>query len=252
MTLGATRFNLEKAQQTFDRFLMEKGVRQAPTMRVGAALDISGSMHSKLTPATRGGDDSQAQRTLNQLMPPALKFDDNGEIDVFTFDNRCDHVGSMDRTNFESYIRANGIVARGGTEYAPVVSTALRYYFPGGTAAAVSAGKSLLSGLLGKPKPAPAAGTPTGNNAPVLMMILTDGECSDRTATERALVDSQSRPIYWQFVGVGGASFPTIQYLADKLPNVGDVYLRDFGLSEEEVYSQLVSDELVTWIKQTA
>src|ERR1043166_134540 len=250
MTVDVNKFDLEKAQRTFDRFLLEKGLNTAPTMRVGAAPDISGSMNSKLTAATRGGDDSQAQRTLNQLMPPALKFDDDGQVDVFTFDNRCDYVCTMDKSNFESYIRANRIAARGGTEYAPVVEAVLRHYFGGTAKAAVEAGKSLIKGLLSKAAPAPAQPTASSGKDPVLMMILTDGDCSDRRATEQALVDSQSQPIYWQFVGVGGASFPTIKYLADKLPNVGDVYLRDFGLSEEEVYRQLVSDELVTWIKR--
>lgn len=213
------RFNLTKAQETLDRFMLEKGVQTAPTLRVGAALDISGSMHSII----QRGD---LQRTVNQLVPVGLKFDDNGEVDVFKFDNRCSHVGTLNQRNYGDYVRANRIAADGGTCYAPIIREALNFFFK-------------PKGLLRKT-----------DTTPVLMQIITDGECSDAGAAERAVVESQSLPVYWQFVGVGRANFPTIKYLADKYPNVGDVYLRDFGLSEEEVYAQVVSDELIEWVKR--
>lgn len=214
-----SRFNLTKAQQTLDRFMLEKGMATAPTLRVGAALDISYSMQGIIA---RG----DLQRTVNQLVPVGLKFDDNGEVDVFKFDDRCDHVGTMNQKNYEDYVRAKGINVRGGTCYAPIIRSACDYFFK-------------PKGLLRKT-----------DNTPVLMQIITDGDCSDAGAAERAMVESQSLPIYWQFVGVGRAGFPTIKHLADKYPNVGDVYLRDFGLSEEEVYAQVVSDELVEWVKR--
>lgn len=214
------RFNLTKAQQTLDRFLLDKGVHTAPTLRVATALDISGSMNGII----RRGD---LQRSLNQLVPVGLKFDDNGQVDVFKFDDRCDHVGTMDRTNYENYVAKNGISARGGTCYAPVVRSALEFFF--------------------KPK---GFFNRKVDNTPALVQIITDGDCSDARQAEQAMIESQAYPIYWQFVAVGNASFPTIKYLADKYPNVGDVYLRDFGLSEEEVYGQVVSTELVDWIKR--
>ena len=228
MSVDVSGFNLVKATETLDRFLLEKGIGQnAPTMRVGAAIDISGSMSS----AYRSGE---VQKTLNRLVPIGLKFDDNGEIDVFKFDNRCEYVETATPQNYETFVRDHNIGPRGGTEYAPVVTKALDFFELGKK-------KGLLSGLFSK-------NTAAAKADPVLMLILTDGDCSDSSATERALVAAQQHDIYWHFVGVGGASFRTIRHLADKLPNVGDVYLKNFSVSDEELYGQIISVELVTWV----
>lgn len=220
MTVDTSRFNLTKATETLDRFLLEKGVASAPTLRVGAALDISGSMHRVIS-------SGNLQRTLNQLVPVGLKFDDDGQVDVFKFDDRCTHVGTMNAKNYEDYVRAKGIQDRGGTSYAPIVAEVSDYFFK-------------AKGFFNR-KP---------DTTPVLMQIITDGDCGDAAAAERAFVAAQKLPIYWQFVAVGNASFRTIKHLADTYPNVGDVYLRDFGLSEEEVYAQVVCEELVEWVKK--
>lgn len=232
--IDVKNFDLSKKVEKLDRFLLTKGLRTAPTMRVGLAADISGSM---LDIIRSGG----LQKAFNQLMAPAVKFDDNGELDVFKFDDRCEYVGTATPEDFENYVERNGIRARGATNYAPIVTETLKFFFGLNN---VSPAKKSLLGMFSKS--APAA---TANNSPVLVLIVTDGECGDRAETERALVEAQKYNIYFHFVAVGRASFPTIKYLADKLPNVGDVYLRDFGMSDDEVYEQIVSDELVGWIK---
>lgn len=229
--IDVKNFDLSKKVEKLDRFLLTKGLRTAPTMRVGLAADISGSMSSII----RNGD---LQKAFSQLMAPAVKFDDNGELDVFKFDDRCEYVGTATPENFDDYVERKGIRARGGTSYAPIITETLKFFF--------GAGEAPKKGLLGMFSKSAA---PTTDNSPVLVLIVTDGECGDRAQTERALVEAQKYNIYFHFVAVGGASFGTIKYLADKLPNVGDVYLRDFGLSDDEVYEQLISDELVGWIK---
>ena len=227
MTDVASRFNLTKAEETLDRFLLQKGLRTAPTLRASLAVDISGSMQSIFA---RG----DAQRTVNQTVPVALKFDDNGELELFKFDDRCEYVGVVTRDNFETFLRDNRVSPRGGTNYAPIVRTTLNHFF-GGTE------PGSKGGLFSKAKP---------SGEPTLVQIVTDGECSDAREAEKAFVDAQAYNIYYQFIAVGKANFRTIKHLSDKLPNVGDVYLRDFGMTEDQVYAQVVSDELVSWLKK--
>ena len=91
------------------------------------------------------------------------------------------------------------------------------------------------------------------DKTPVLMMVITDGEPArgDVQETLRQMRAHQNDNIYYHLVGVGGdrSSFPTIAMLADELDNVGEVYLPRFDMTDEEVYSQLISDELVDFVK---
>lgn len=220
-----TGISLQKRAETVGRILLTKGITVAPLMRVGDALDISGSMINIIM-------SGKLQAAFGQTMGVAVKFDDNGELDVFQFDTRCDFVGTATPSNYDNFVSKNGIAARGGTAYAPIVKTAIDFYF--------SPKKS--GGFFSKKEV---------NNMPVLMLIHTDGEPGDSYRDiQRALEDAQQYPIYFHFIGVGGSQrdFPTIHRLADDLPNVGEVYLPRFDLADEDVYGQLICDELVEWI----
>ena len=145
-------------------------------------------------------------------------------------------VDTATPNNYTTFINDKRIAARGGTAYAPIVNAAIDYYF--------AAKKS--GGFLGFGKK-----TETTNNTPVLLLIYTDGEPGDGYATiKRALEAAQAHPIYFHFIGVGGTrnNFPTNARLADDLPNVGEVYLPRFDMSDDEIYEQVICDELVQWI----
>jgi hypothetical protein len=241
--------DLEKKSELVGKILLDKGVRQAPVLRVGVALDISGSM-SSLYRASRGP--SAVQNAFNQLMGVAVKFDDNGELDVFKFDDRAEYVGTSkpDAGDYDRYIERNGIGVRGGTNYVPIVDEAMRFFFGKGTAAPAPK-KGIFGGMFGKSDPiAPADDNGNGDNTPVLMLVLTDGEPSDRRQIEQRLAETTGDPVYWHFVGINGnrSSFPTIAKLADALPNVGEVYLPRLDMSDQEIYSQLICDELIEFV----
>lgn len=228
---------LTKRAETVGKILLTKGINQAPTMRVGNALDISGSMDMRTGRAetTNIISSGKLQQAFDQTMAVAVKFDDNGELDVFAFDTRCDFVDTASPSNYDDFITRKRIQARGGTAYAPIVQAAIDFYFK----------PKKSGGFMG------FGGKTEVNNMPVLFLIHTDGEPSDRyNAIKDALESAQQYPIYFHFVGVGGtrSNFPTIAKLADDLPNVGEVYLPRFDLSDEEVYSQLICDELVQWV----
>lgn len=238
-----SEFELRKKSDKIDAFLLRKGIKQAPIMRVGAALDISGSMSNIIG---RG----HLQLALNQLMGAAMRFDDNGELDVFKFDDHCEYVGTCSPKDYETFVDKRGIRVRGGTNYAPIVTETQKFFFD--AKAAEPAKKSFF----GFGKSTPAVQANAGNNIPVLMMVITDGEVSrvDRDETNRLLTRAENTPIYYHFVGVGGsrANFPSIAYLADERPNVGEVYLPNFGMSDDEVYDQLICDELIEFVAKFA
>lgn len=248
-----SKFDLQKKAEVIDRFLLAKGVAKAPIMRVGAALDISGSMDmdTRRPETTRIISSGKLQKALNQLMGAAMRFDDNGELDVFKFDTMCEYVGTATPSNYENYISKQGIRARGGTAYSPIVAAAQKFFFGGGAPAQPA--KKRLFGFGGSTPAVPATG---GDNTPVLMLVITDGEISqsDRAETNAQLQRAESTPIYYHYVGVGGTrkDFPSIAFLADERPNVGEVYLPSFDLSDDEVYAQLICPELIEFIAKFA
>lgn len=248
-------FDLEKKERIVTDLLKKKGVNNAPTMRVAGAVDISYSMSPHINDGRPG---NSLQKTINQLMGPAVKFDDDGQIDMFKFDDYCEYVGTCDTKTYSDFVQKNNIRVRGGTAYTPIVKTVRNHFFGEQQTKVVEPAKK---GFLGfGAKPAVVAQVPTdGDRTPVLAMIITDGEVSssDRNACEREIRALVNDPIYFHFVGVGKGSgnggprgFPTIHYLADALPNVGEVYLPRFDMSDEEVYEQLICDELIEFLKK--
>ncbi len=240
-------FDLEKKAAKVNQILLRKGIKQAPIMRVGVAIDVSGSM-SQFKPAV-------VQTAFNQLMGVAVKFDDNGELDVFKFDHNCSYIGTSkpDKGDYDTYLARNGIRPSGGTNYTPIVTEAMNFFFGGSGSSSAPAKKSMFGGLFGKSDPAPAASASTASGEPpVLMLILTDGEPSDASHALNAMRAASNDPIYFHMVGIGGErrNFPTIARLADELDNVGEVYLPRLDMSDDEIYEQIIGDELLEFVKK--
>lgn len=228
--------DLEKKADLVGAILLDKGVVRAPVMRVGVAIDVSYSMEPLFAVKSGGksggflgfgkssdtGGISAVQNAFNQLMGVAVKFDDNGELDVFQFDTNCDYVGTSkpETGDYDQFIKNNRIAPRGGTKYAPIIRETMKFFFQG------------------------------DDTTPVLMLILTDGEPSDPREVEAAMTNATEQPIYFHMVGINGSrsSFPTIAKLADALPNVGEVYLPRLDMSDQEIYSQLICDELIEFV----
>jgi hypothetical protein len=227
--------------------LLSKGIKNPPIMRVVAALDISGSMAEEY--ATRGGKACMVQAALDQLLGISIKFDDNGEIDMWKFDDRSDYVGVCTPDDFGDYIAKNNIGVRGGTAYSPLINDIVDRMFVSGARETKTTG----GGFFGFGKKTVEQVTPP-SNVPVLALIITDGEPAGdrRSAIDKALQAAASHPIYFQFVGVTDRpeTLTTIVDLADKYDDVGSIILSGFHLSDDEVYRQLFSDELINWVSK--
>jgi hypothetical protein len=225
--------SLEKRAEKVKISLVKKGVNVAPTLRVGCAFDESGSME-KYFKIPRNGD-SVLQETFNRIMGVAITFDDNGELDCFGFTDKCRSIGTATPANYTTYVKDH-LKCGGGTAYYPIITEAKKFFFS----------PKKTGGIFG------FGAKKTVDNSPVLMIIFTDGNtfAEDRDDTYRMLKGTEHENIYWHFVGIGGngpSSFPIIKYLADELSNVGDVYLSSIDIPEEELYEQIISNELVEW-----
>ena len=215
---------LQKARTGLDNQIVllkkEKGVDlSSHRARVFVVIDRSGSMGELYR-------DGSVQDVLTRLLPLALKFDDNGELEVYVFNTSCTQMAPMTMANYETYVQKEilrkGYGPSGGTQYAPVVTQTTEDYHDG--------------------SPYPAFG-----------IVITDGENSDRDRTDRAVRESSKHKIFYQFVGIGYEDFRYLQDLDDlsgrAVDNTAFVKVADFNrLSDDELYQKLL-EQYPQWLK---
>lgn len=221
-------FVLEESKESLDRSIVnlskKKGVNlDGHTARVVVVMDRSGSMSDLFY----GGD---VQEILSRLLPVALKFDDNGELEVFLFNENCKQVKvPMTEGNYSTYVEEEilhrGLCPSGGTNYAPLVNETLKHYND-------------------------------GSNVPAFVIVITDGENFDRHDTDQSIRKSSEYPVFYQFIGIGSSSFDYLEKLDDldgrKVDNTAFLKFQDIKrLSDDELYSALL-EQYPQWLKDTS
>lgn len=244
-------FDLTKKVEAFTFELAKKGIITAPTMRVCAAFDISGSMDDEIR-------DGSLQHAQDQTGAVGIKFDDNGEIDTWVFDDRATYLGVWTPDNYKNFLLNHGIShSRGGTNYAPIINDIVEKMYVTGCGTQPQVVTKKVGGFFGfggKKVTETIGGTGTqAGTDPVLAVIVTDGEPTDSFATiSAAIKKAAAGPTFFVFLGVSNqhSKFPTLEKLSSAHDNVGVGYLKGFNLPDEKVYEQMVSDKLVTFLKK--
>lgn len=169
------KINLAKEKVT--KVCLTKKPLQNLIANVAVALDYSGSMDILYSNKT-------VQNTLEKLLPIAMTFDDNETMEVWRFDNGCKRLSDLTMNNVHNYlVNENSNCPTGGTNYAPVMKDIVKTY--------------------------------KKNKIPAYIIFITDGDNFDKEETTRIIKESSKYPIFWQFVGVGNASFNFLQTLDD-------------------------------------
>lgn len=227
--------DLQKKVEQVGINLSKVGITKVPTCQVKAALDISGSMSNSY----RNGD---VQRAFEQLLGFAFKFDDNGEIDMYTFNEGVQTLPTAKEQGYQRYIAEN-VRVNGGTKYSPCLAKIVEDSCPG-------AKKTGLGGFFSKPAAqAPSASMPT------VVLFFTDGDNDtyDEAAAEKVIAEAskQNLPIYFHLIGIrNDTSFRQLNYLADKYDNCGFAHIRDIKMSDEEMYKTLITPEFAGFLKK--
>lgn len=218
--------DLTKKVEAVGLNLQKYNISNVPPCAVKAALDISGSMSSLYA----NGD---VQRTFEQILAFAFKFDDNGEVDMYAFDTGIHPLEVATERGYQSYIRENiqrkfGI--NGGTRYSPAFKKIVEDSKPQ---------KKLLGSTPAMP--------------PTVVLFFTDGanEGSDERQADQVIKEaSQQRlPVYFHLIGVGGNAFTQCKHLAHDYDNCGFVQIRSVGISDDDMYKALITQEFVDFLK---
>ena len=218
--------------------------------RIGFAVDVSGSMQDEF-------ESGLMQDVTDRIFALAYKMDDNGEMDLWSFDSRMSNLPTANMGNIDGYvtreiIRGN-ISKWGGTNYEPPITAALEKWFPAQREATKSSGFFGLFGGKSNNDGVSAAEAASLAKQPSVLMFLTDGDNNDSDACERALKAAQGRPVYFNFIGIGTqTTFRFIRQMGDRYPNVGFFAVPSVkGMSDDALYEGLIPDELAQWLKKT-
>lgn len=237
--------------------VLEKRKLPQVTCEVKFALDISGSMQSLYENGT-------VQNLTDRLLAVASRFDDNGEMEVWTFTNDFDEAPVVTESMHEGYIdkhilRNSSIYKWGGTSYAPVMGDIVKQSFT--EEVKVVAKSEEKPGFLGKLFGAKAKVVETETFSvedrqpkfPIFVPFVTDGDNSDHAETERLIKECANKNIYWMMVGIGRESFTWLKKIADKYDNVGFIKIENLEkVSDEDFYMQLLNEEFCNWVKKFA
>ena len=182
------------------------------TARVAVAMDYSGSMSNLFY-------NGSVQDVITRLLPIALKFDDNGELESWLFSNDFDRLDAVTIKNYKNYVRKvmmKSGMNMGGTNYAPVLRDMITYY------------KDVEP-----------------SSIPSFIIFITDGDNWDTSETNDIIKELSNYNIFVQFIGIGDAQFNYLRSLDDmkgrKNDNTGFTAVRDMNkMSDEELYTEIL------------
>jgi uncharacterized protein YegL len=218
--------NLLDLSKSLELNLAKAEIFNVPVMAVKLLVDKSGSMDAEY----RTG---WVQNTIDLFLAAAMKFDDDGVLQIGFFNTSFDQTQDVTEADAGSYIKRNGIYPHGGTSFA------------GGIQAFKGASGTTKPGLFGK-----LMGKKEVSNTPVYLAMITDGENNDKAAFEREL--AQLDNTFVQIVGIGlGVDKNYLDKVAKNYNNVSVIYLDNpQNVTPDEFYEKLLNTDLKAFIKE--
>ena len=157
--------------------LEKKGLGEH-TARVALCLDISGSMAALY----RAG---KIQKLAERILALGLRFDDDGEVDVFLFGKQGHAAGTMNLGNVGRY--TEDLLRRHGLESSTYYGKAMRL---------------IREHYFGSDGPRTS---PHRDEVPVYVMFVTDGQTFDEEVAREQVRSSSYEPLFWQFMAIGAS-----------------------------------------------
>lgn len=233
-------FEVTKEEEKVKRFLVSKNLRNI-VAEVVVELDKSGSMDGLYNSGV-------VQRGIQQILPVALNFDDNRNLDVLTFadgEGSLFEAESLTEHNFEGYVKREIMDKNpkwGATHYRHVLEAVL-----------VAKGfGEYKSGIFGKKL---KLKNESKSGFPLINYFVTDGENSkgDKKDTTDLLQMMQDEQVnaYVLFIGIGSEHFSYIREQGNRFGNVGFVKIDDLSkvAGTDALYDMLLPDELLGWLR---
>jgi stress response protein SCP2 len=187
--------------------------------RVALTLDISGSM-------TNSYGNGTVQKIVNKMLPIAVQFDDDGELDFWYYGSSPKRMPSVNIGNYQ------GAVPRNWQK----VMASLGY---GNNECKV------MQQIIDEYKK---------SELPAYVIFITDGGVGNANGIKRLLTEASHYPIFWQFVGISGSNYGVLKDLDSMsgryVDNANFFALDDFNkVSNSDLYDRLLT-EFPQWLRE--
>ncbi|RYX82836.1 tellurium resistance protein [bacterium] len=203
--------------------LDKKGLKET-VARVALVLDASGSM----TQQYRSG---HVQGVVDRIATLAMRLDDDGELDTWVFATRHEKLASVTLNNVQGYIKEllkrsskQAIVRElaGSNNEPPVMREILDFY--------------------------------RDSSLPALVVFISDGGIKAQQEIKDILTEASNHPIFWQFIGLGGANYGVLKNLdtmeGRTVDNANFFQIDDWrSVSDSELYDRLLN-EFPQWLQE--
>ncbi len=191
--------------------------------RVALVMDISGSMSESYRKGI-------VQDIVNKILPLAIQFDDDGELDFWYFGSKCRRMPSVNGQNYKTAVPKKWdelMASLGYGNNEPLVMREVVEEY-------------------------------RNSRLPAYVIFISDGGIRSSNEFDIVSIISESAkyPIFWQFVGVNGSSYGIFRKLDDLTGRVVDnadfFALDDYKkVKEKELYSRLLN-EFPGWLKEAS
>lgn len=226
--------NLDMSKQKLKLQLQKANVNTINPCQVSFALDVSGSFDDE---HERG----YTQELLNRIVPFALLFDKDGELDSFAFSSKTEKTIPATEDNIEDFI-SKVIQKTGcyglGTNYLP----AFKALVENGTEGEEKKG---LWGFLSK-------GSKKVSRGKQLSFFITDGEAYDQNTAKEWLEENISEEHFIVFITIGSEfKFFRNNYSNTEFSSYHHMTIDELrklkNKSDEDLYEQFVTANLADW-----
>ena len=211
-------------------------VNKLPKAEVKALIDKSYSMKDEF-------ESGWTQKTLDLLLAAALKFDDDGVLQVGFYNNEFSRTADMTASDSGTYIRKHGIYVAGGTCFAGGIRA-----FKAGTKPASTKPVEEKAGFFGKlfgskPQQVAEVAIDQPKGMPTYIPMITDGDNNDKVEFERELATMSNT--FVQIIAIGtGVKKAYLDGVASKYENVAVMYLPNpNSVSEEQFYDMILNKD---------
>lgn len=213
--------NLEKAGFTF-----------IPTMPTKLRVDKSGSMDEEFA-------NGWVQKTIDLFIGAAMKFDDDGELDMGFFDTHAHLTEAATADDAGSYLRTKGrsIYASNGTNYAPIIESCE-------TPVKKVEKKGIFGKLFGNKDEAVTTAA-----VRQYVGVITDGDAADNRTFEQRLAETDGNTFY-QFIAIGNqVNLTYMKKVASQYKHVEFKHIPDpHRMTDDSFYELLCNDKFKAWI----
>jgi stress response protein SCP2 len=201
------------------KIVLDKHKLNDVVARVGLVLDISGSMSGRYSNGT-------VQEIVNKIVPLAVQFDDDGELDLWYYGSHPQRMPSVNLKNYENAVPRDWkklMASLGYENVEPLVMELVVEEYRGGP-------------------------------VPAYVIFITDGGVGSESQIKTLLITASKAPIFWQFVGVGGSGYGVLERLDSMsgryVDNANFFALDDFKrVPDDELYERLLG-EFPSWLRE--